>query len=319
MQAIPKYKNKIIIILGPTASGKTSLAVKLAKQFSGEIISADSRQVYIGMDLGTGKEGKLTQINLPDLGPQSARMVDDIPQYLIDIISPKEIYSVANFQKSAESLIKNIHSRSKTPFIVGGTNFYIQALTEGYDLPVADKKELKIRAQLEKLPKEELLDKLKTTDPEYFKNADLHNTRRLIRALSVTLTAGQKISQLQKKSCWDYDTLYLAIDLDRQTLYQNIDKRVDDRIALGMIEEVQNLISLGIPKERLVSFGLEYRFITEYLTGEIPNKHEMIQKLKYSTHAYARRQLIWLRNKMPVVWIKNYHEAVEQIDRFLAK
>ncbi len=312
-------KQKIIIILGPTASGKTSLAVNLAKQFNGEIISADSRQVYIGMDLGSGKEGERTVIDLPEIGKQSARSIDDIPQFLVDIISPKEIYTVSDFVKQSTLLIKNMQSRAKIPFIVGGTNMYIQALVDGYNIPVSDENELKIRSDLEKLPLSELLDKLKIADPEYFQLVDQKNPRRVARALSVTLASGQKFSQLRQKKEPEYDILYLALDIDRQILYENIDKRVDDRIALGMIEEVKNLLEQGILKERLISFGLEYRFISQYISGDLADQDDMLQKLKYATHAYARRQLTWLRNKLPVIWVKDIDQAKIHVEQFLVK
>ncbi|MDO8512912.1 MAG: tRNA (adenosine(37)-N6)-dimethylallyltransferase MiaA [bacterium] len=312
-------KKKIIVVVGPTSSGKTSLAVKLAEHFNGEIISADSRQVYIGMDLGTGKEGDSVSINLPDLGPQSARVIHGIPQFLIDVATPLETYTVADFQKQALTLIDNFANRGKIPIIVGGTNLYIQALVEGFSIPVTDQRELTIRQELELLPSGEILDKLKVLDQVSFEKINHQNLRRIIRALSVTMATSIPFSYQQKKSGSNFDTIYFGNDLPRQELYQKIDKRVDDRIGNGMIEEVQSLIDSGIPKERLISFGLEYRYITLYLTNEIPSKEEMIEKLKYAIHAYARRQLTWLKNRTPVIWVKNEHQAISQTAKFLAK
>lgn len=311
-------KPKVITILGPTASGKTSLAVAFSKVFNGEIISADSRQVYIGLNLGSGKEGEKVTIDLPNLGPTPARLIDGIPQYLIDIISPHETYTVADFQVQAKQLIENITSRGKVPFIVGGTHFYVQALSQNYSLPTSDNKEITIREKLEKLPTADLLEQLKTADPKSYQSIDHKNLRRIIRALSVSLASGQPFSEQQKTANSDYDFLHLAIDLPRGELYHNIDKRVDDRLALGMIDEVKGLLDGGISPEKLISFGLEYRFITEFLTGQILTEAEMAEKLKFATHAYARRQLTWLNNKMTVTWIKDKDKATGAIQQFLS-
>lgn len=312
-------KPKIIIIVGPTASGKTSLAVQMAKEFSGEIISADSRQVYIGLDLGTGKEGESAQINLPQLGNVPARVIDDIPQYLVDLLLPQQTYTVADFQKQSAIMIDNIIMRQRIPFIVGGTNLYIQALTDGFQIPLADNGEMAMRQKLEKLSAKTLLAKLKKADPISYEKIDHQNLRRVIRALSVTLASGKPFSHQQKKLPQNYDILHLGIDLQRAELYQKIDKRVDDRLKMGMIEEVRSLLDSGVSPERLISLGLEYRFITNYLTGEIPSKEEMIEKLKFASHAYARRQITWLKNKMPIEWISNTEQAKSRIRIFLKR
>ncbi len=306
-------KQKIIVIVGPTASGKTGLALRMCKGFKGEIISADSRQVYLGMDLGTGKEGDYHLVKNEGVDPQSARILENIPQYLIDIYSPKDqTFTLGDFLKLAPPLIENIAHRQKVPFIVGGTHLYVTALLQGFIPGQTSDKEKEIRTSLETKPLEELLKQLKTLDPKSYVTIDKNNPRRVTRALSATLASGQPFSQQIAKKDSPYDPLILAIDFPRNILYQKIDKRVDDRIAQGMIEEVKNLLDSGVSYQKLQSFGLEYRFISDYIVGKIP-KEEMITKLKYAIHSYARRQLIWLRNQMEVHWIKNDDQAKEKI------
>ncbi len=307
----------IIVIVGPTASGKTGLGIQLAKKFHGEIISADSRQVYVGLDIGTGKEGKPSFVELDKIGRQPVRIIDGIPQYLIDLLPPHKIFTVADFQAQAEALINNILSRGKVPIIVGGTHFYISALMQGFQLPPTSPKEQQWRHRLEKLDANTILERLRKEDPKSFAAIDHQNRRRLIRALAVTLATKQSFSQQLKKTSPAYHVLYLGVDLPREKLYQLIDQRVDARFETGMLKEVKTLLKLGITPERLISLGLEYRYITLYLTGQIKSYDEMVMKLKYAIHAFARRQLTWLRHQLPVTWVKSQKEAVSLVQKFL--
>lgn len=313
----PSAKKPLIAIVGSTASGKTSLAVKLAKHFNGEIISVDSRQVYQGLDIGTGKEGEPTTINLPDIGPQPARLINNIPQYMVDLVPPTQTFTVSQFQELAYRVIKSIEQMGKLPLLVGGSHLYINVLTQGYVIPPSTPAELALRQKLEALPTDELRNQLKQVDLISYNNINPQNRRRLIRALALSITLDQPFSQQQKKVQIPWRIIYLAINLPRQELYKNIDRRVDDRLKIGMIEEVRHLLDSGVPKEKLISFGLEYRYITQYLTGAIPSREEMATKLKFATHGFARRQLTWLKHQLPVQWVSSPQEAIILIEHFL--
>lgn len=325
-------KKKVVFILGPTGSGKTALAVDLAKKFNGEIISADSRQIYIGLDVGTGKD-------LAEYG--------DIKYHLIDVAMPEENFTLFDWLDRTREILADILKRGKLPIIAGGTGLYAKALAEGYYIIKKlniknqnDKLKLKkiTRTELDLMSIEQLqslASKLKINTA----NLDIKNPRRLIRAIE---KAQEGIETIKNKP--DFKSLILAIDLDREELYQRIDKRVDQRfLAEGMLEEVAGLLSTGISQQWLGSLGLEYRIISEYLTGhpelisgsqktKIPKQvrddvstsvrddktfQEMIQELKWKTHAYARRQLTWLRKQEDLQWIKNAVEAEDLVAEFI--
>jgi len=297
-----KPNNKIVVIVGPTASGKSDLAKHLIKKFNGEAISADSRQIYRHMDIGTGKDKTFTQ-------------------HMIDIREPFEDYSVAEYQKEVYQLIDEIINHEKVPFIVGGTGLYINAVIYGYQFP---KTNLKLRTKIEKLGTNELYNRLKKYDPiSAEKNKDNH--RRLVRAMESYLYNRRPLSKYRKKKP-DLEYLMLGIDIPRKELYERIDKRVDARIKEGMIEEVKKLLETGISHNRLQRFGLEYRYISEFLqkansqkpmTNSSTIKFEMIQKLKYKIHAFARRQFTWFRKNREIIWIKSESDAVKPIRKFL--
>ncbi len=269
-------KPKILAIVGATASGKTGLAVALAKQFNGEIVSADSRQVYVGLDIGSGKEGTLKKIQMTNDKFQSKyptiRYLDDTSQWLVDIADPKERFTVADWQAAAYEIIEDILSRGKLPIVVGGTGLYINALFEGYVFS-------------DSVPRDE------------------NNPRHAA-------------STYQEKNPPAWDVLTLGIDIPREELYERIDQRVDSRIEAGMIAEGERLLAEGVEADRLRKFGLEYRFVTDYIEHKIP-KNEFAQSLKYAIHAYARRQLTWFRGHGDVVWVKNGDEAVVEVSKFL--
>jgi len=303
--------NKVIVILGPNASGKTGLAVKLAKKFKGEIISADSRQVYQGMDIGTGKEGKRGVIN-----KHPVRFINSIPQYLVDIKKPSQQYTVADFQKQVTGLIQEIIQRNKIPFIIGGTGLYLDALTKGFIIPQTSKKGQQIRKKLEKQNLKILLKKLKKLDFETYQKIDKSNKRRIVRALEVCLITGKKFSELKKESKPDFQFLKIGLTHPRKKLYELIDKRVDKRIKQGMIAEVKKLKRQDLSWKRLDDFGLEYRFIAKYLKGEF-KKEEMIEKLKFAIHHFARRQLTWFRRDKEIYWISSKKQAERSIKKFM--
>lgn len=318
---------KIICVVGPTASGKTGLAVDLAKKFDGEIISADSRQIYRGLDIGTGKD-------LAEYG--------DIRYHLIDICDPEEDFNLFVWLELAQKAAKNILDRGKLPIIAGGTGLYIQAFVEGFKQ--TDQK-LKIknqnvnvkskkfsRQQLENKTLLQLQEILQKLDENAFGEIDRQNPHRLIRAIE-RAQEGTKVT----KNPPNYEFLQLGINLPREILYKKIDMRVDSRFREGMLEEVARLLQSGVDPKWLEKLGLEYRIISNFLTGNskfqilnfkiISNEQimacdefkKMAQELKYKIHAYARRQLTWFRRFPKIVWVENKKQAEVLTEKFLCK
>lgn len=293
---------KLIIILGPTASGKTDLSIKLAKKFNGEIISADSRQVYKGMNLGTGKVTK--------------KEMQNIPHHLLDIVSPKTRFTVAEYKKRAKKAIKDIQKRNKVPFLVGGTGFYIEAVVDGIIIPKV-KPDWELRKNLEKETTEELFKKLKKLDLKRAKTIDRNNRRRLIRALEIVLKTKKPIPSL-KKDPIDCDVLILGVK--PKNLEEKISKRLKERFKKGMIAEVKKLhnppVGRGVSWKRLEEFGLEYKYIAQYLQGKL-TKQEMIEKLQKEIEHYAKRQITWFKRDKRINWIKNEKDAQKLTKIFL--
>ena len=305
---------KLITILGPTASGKSSLAIALAREFAGEIISADSRQVYRGMDIGSGKV---------TLEEQS-----QVPHHLLDIVEPTDDFSLAHYQEAAFKAIDDILARGKLPFLVGGTALYIYSVIDNYSLTNVGMN-LERRKELEKLSAEELCVILSEAIAESkdlvvshetprqargdgLNESDSRNPRRLIRAIE-KLEAGATLADNKKPP--RYDVLILGTDVARDELYKKIDLRVDERIKAGMIEEVVKLRQT-VPDEKLIGFGLEYRWITEYLQNKW-TKELMIERLKNAIHAFARRQMTWWKRDKRIIWVKNKKDAQEAVDKFI--
>ena len=295
---------KLVVVEGPTASGKSTLGIVLAQTFSGEIVSADSRQVYRGLDIGSAK-----------VTPEERAMV---PHHLLDVADPGETYTVARFQQEAIAAIDSILARGHQPFLVGGSPHYIQAVVDHLDIPpIAPQPEL--RARLEARPLADLLAELEQLDPQSAATIDRQNPRRIIRALEVCLVTGQPFSAQRRVAAPLYNCLLLAIDWPRPELYARIDQRVDERMQRGMVEEVRHLLAQGLSHERLESFGLEYRFISRFLRGEFASEAEMVQRLKFAIHDFTRRQLTWFRKDQRITWIDghNLNAAVEIVRRFL--
>src|SRR5205085_6096513 len=235
----------LIVVLGPTASGKSTLGIVLAQRFSGEIVSADSRQVYRGMDIGTAKVTREEQALAP--------------HHLLDVADPREVYSVAQFQQQATAAINDILARGKQPFLVGGSPHYIYAVVDPLDIPrVPPQPEL--RRELEARPLSELVAQLEELDPQSAAIIDRKNARRVIRALEVCLVSGKPFSEQRGAAAPLYRSLLLGTDWPRDVLYARIDARVDERMRSGMVQEVRGLLDVGVSFERLEALGLEYRF-----------------------------------------------------------
>jgi len=291
-------KNKIVVIVGPTASGKTGLSIKLAKKFRGEVISADSRQVYKGMNIGTGKATK--------------REMQGIPHHLLDVVSPEKRFTVTDYRKLAEKAIRNIQKKNKLPIIAGGTGFYIQALIDGIAIPEV-KPDFKLRKRLEEKPAQDLFMQLEKLDPERAKNIDKFNKRRLIRALEIILKTKNTIPP-PKKNPIDSDVLFIGIN--KPNLKDLIGNRLLKRLRQGMVAEVKKLHASGVSWKRLEEFGLEYRYIAYFLQNKM-GKEEMIEKLQKEIEHYAKRQMTWFKRDKRIHWIKNEKQAQNLIKKFL--
>ena len=279
-------KPKILVIVGPTASGKSALAVDLALRLNGEIISADSRQVYRGLDIGSGKV--------------TDKEMKGVPHHLLDIVDPDKTYTGANFVNDANIIILDILKRGKLPIITGGTFFYIELLRGvSKSAPVAPNPLL--RTELENFSNEDLYLKLQTLDQDRANNIDKHNRHRLIRSLEIIETLG-KVPLVQIVDS-PYDWLTFGIDIEKEFLHERIKTRLEERLKHGMAEEVEGLLKEGITPERLISFGLEYRYLTEYLLNKITYEQMFIEILNKSKQ-FAKRQLTWLKRDESIIWKK---------------
>lgn len=311
---IAKNKLKVLVILGTTSAGKTGLGVKLAAELGGEIISADSRQVYKGMDIGTGKDLKEYTVD----GKK-------IKYHLIDVASPKTKFDLAKYQKMAFKAIDDVLKRGKLPIVVGGSGLYLQAIVDNYQLSSV-KPDLKLRAALEELSAEQLYAKLKRLKPEFaerLNNSDRNNKRRLVRYLEI---AGQdKISRVKKtkpeedpkKSVSPYDFLLLGLEWPDDVLRERIISRLHDRLEKeGMIKEIERLHEEGVSWERLMSFGLEYKFVSRYLLEEI-DYETMVEKLGIAIYRFAKRQKTWFRRwekqGKKIIWVADLKDAKKEI------
>lgn len=287
-------KLPLIVLTGPTAVGKTSLSIRLAKAVGGEIISADSMQVYRHMDIGSAKVTR--------------EEMDGVPHHLIDILDPNEEFNVVVFKNRAKAAMEEIRSRGRIPVIAGGTGFYIQALV--YDIDFKENEEGgKIRRELEALADKEgeacLHHLLTQVDPESARAIHPNNVKRVIRALEYYRQTGEKISvhnETERKKESPYQLFYYVLNTDRETLYQRIDSRVDEMIEKGLVKEVQALKAMGCTRDLVSMQGLGYKEILDYLDGRTPLE-EAIYILKRDTRHFAKRQLTWFRRERDVRWL----------------
>jgi tRNA dimethylallyltransferase len=294
------YLNKkLIVILGPTASGKTELAIKLAKNFNGEIVNADSRQVYKGMDIGTAKPTK--------------KEMRGVPHHLLDVASPKRKFTVAQYRKLALKAIERIQKKGKIPFLVGGTWFYIRAVVDGLVIPKVPP-DWKLRKKLEKKSPQELYEILKKLDPERAKTIEKENKRRLIRAIEICKKIG-KVPPL-KFNPLPYPVLMIGIKRAKKELMERIRKRFFEWLKRGLILEVIKLQKMGVSFKRIEEFGMHYREIARYLQGKISEK-EMIENSIGEIQNYAKKQMNWFKKDKRVKWINNYREAEKLVRDYL--
>jgi tRNA dimethylallyltransferase len=287
-------KGKIVIILGPTASGKTELAVRLAERFDGEIVNADSMQVYRGMDIGTAKP--------------SLELRRRVPHHLIDIVDPDADFSASDFRREAARAIANIHDRGKKAFVVGGTGLYIKALLKGLvDSPSsAESIRQELRETARRLGNEELLRRLAEVDPETAATLHPNNQVRIIRALEVYLQTGLPISKFRSEHGFAgdyYEYLKFAIVVERVELYRRIEERVELMMAEGLLEEVRVLLARGFDAGLKSFRAIGYKEICAFLAGEYP-LDEAVRLIKRDTRRYAKRQLTWFKQENEINWVE---------------
>lgn len=293
---------KLVIVVGPTASGKSELAVKIAKEIAGEIISADSRQIYKGMDIGSGKvAGKWTHIKNKNGAQKKVYLYKKIPHYLIDEASPRIQYSVTKFQKKAQTVIEDIFKRGKIPIICGGTAHWVDSIAFGQHFPEI-KPNKEIRTTLAQLTTGGMYQKLIALDPARAKTIDPKNHRRLIRALEIIQLTGKPVPPPKQKP--QYDITWLGLDPDPKTLETKIHKRLKLRLNQGMLTEVEHLHKMGLSWKRLESFGLEYKFCALLLQGNIA-KNEFEEKLFTAIRQYTKRQKTWWKRNLEIRWAEN--------------
>ncbi|WP_409305966.1 tRNA (adenosine(37)-N6)-dimethylallyltransferase MiaA [Peribacillus sp. SCS-155] len=305
-------KPKLLVIIGPTAVGKTKLSVELAKRFNGEIISGDSMQVYKGMDIGTAK---ITEAEK-----------EGIPHYLIDIKDPDEPFNVQEFQERANEAIIDIHSRGKLPIIAGGTGLYIQSVIYDYQFSEAPtdpayRKHLENRINAGEI--DSVMDELRNIDPESAERIHPNNVRRVIRALEIYHCTGKTMTDqlLDQPKEMKYDTLLIGLTMEREKLYQRIDQRVDLMVEQGLVQEVREFYQQGLRDCQSIQ-AIGYKELYDYFDHKT-SLNEALDALKQNSRRYAKRQLTWFRNKMDVVWYdmtdtEGFAKKTEEISAFIA-
>lgn len=295
---------KVIIIAGPTAVGKSDLAIKLAKKLNTEIISADSMQIYRKMDIGTAKIKE--------------EEMDGIVHHMIDIVDPDENYSVQNFQNQAYEIFDQIFEKDMVPIVVGGTGLYIDSLVYDYDF-LNVKPDYKLRKELEDQYKKDpksLLDQVRNIDSDLYKNINLNDMKKMIRIIEVYKLAGKKINYDRKNLNEDIDYKLFVLTDDRKVLYDRINKRVDQMIDQGLVEEVKGLLDEGLGENVQSLKAIGYREVIPYLEGQY-SKEEMIELIKRNSRRYAKRQLTWFRRNEYSNWIDISKEEFNSADKII--
>ena len=297
----------LIVITGPTASGKTALSVRLAKEIGAEIVNADSMQIYKYMDIGTAK---------PTVDER-----EGVPHHLIDIVNPDELFSVARYCECAKEAIDDIHSRGKAAVMVGGTGLYVDSLVNNIQFSETEPDEeyrKSLEDDAEKLGNEYIYEKLKTIDPESAAKIAVQDTKRIIRALEVYHVTGKTITWHNEQSRSvpsPYNTTMFAISMNREALYDKINRRVDVMLELGLVDEVKKILSMGVDEKATSMQAIGYKEIVGYLKGEI-SLEKAADDIKQGSRRYAKRQLTWFRRNNNINWIEN---DVEQILKVLNK
>ena len=300
-------KNKVIVICGPTASGKTALSIELAKKINGEIVSCDSMQIYKDMDIGTAKP--------------TVEEMQGIKHYLIGYVSPEKRYSVADYKIDAKKAIKEIIEKGKMPIVVGGTGLYLDSLIyeiEYQDIKLDEQYRNKLEEEVEKQGLEKLYEKAKQIDPKAIKKISPNDKKRILRILEIYHATGKTKTEQEiesRKKEVEYDYKVYALDWDRQKLYDRINKRVDMMIEQGLVEEVKQILD-KYDNFPTAMQGLGYKEVVEYLNGNL-TKEEMIEKIKIETRRYAKRQLTWFRKNKQTIWLNAEDMIQDNIQKIL--
>ncbi len=303
-----RSKLKVICVVGPTASGKSDLAVEIAQKFNGEIISADSRQVYKGMDIGSAK--------VPLIKKENGFYYKNVRHHLLDVADPKEQFTVQEYKSLAKEAIRDITNRNKLPIITGGTGFYIDTLVYDIKIPEIPPQD-EIRENLSRETTEKLYEELKKLDPERAEGINKNNKQRIIRALEIIEMTGNPVPK-QEKPASPYYPLFIGIECSREKLKERIEKRLEERLRDNLIKEIKELHKNGLSWERLESFGLEYRYVAQYLQKKI-SEEEMKEKIISESYKYSKRQMTWFKRNKEIYWMKleRKDKAFSLIQNFL--
>ena len=289
---------KLVVIAGTNASGKSGLGIELAGAFNAEIISADSRQIFTGLDLGSGKVTK--------------EEMKGVPHHLLDVAQPNDFFSLKDYQRLAYEAIDDVLARGKKAFLVGGTGLYVNAVTDGYNLALAEPDEA-IRKSVEEKSLPELLEIIKKENPAALTHLDINNKRRVERAVE-KIYAGVK-DELPSEP--RYETLVLGVTWDRKVLYERIRERLDRRLSEGMIKEVEDLRAAGATDEFLYKLGLEYRYILMYLRGEFASFDDFYNKLFMEIRHLAKEQMTWFRKRKDIIWLDMAGDPVGEAKKLI--
>ncbi|OHW62856.1 tRNA dimethylallyltransferase [Andreesenia angusta] len=297
----------LLVIVGPTAVGKTSLSVELAEHYGGEIISADSMQIYRGMDIGTAKI--------------KADEMKSIPHYLLDVVAPDEEFSVSDFKEMTYACLGDVYSREKLPLIVGGTGLYVNSIV--YKLDFADSgSDMEVRKKYmdcaEEFGNEYIYEKLKEVDPETAERLNLNDTKRIVRALEVYELTGEPMSKSYtnfREENDEFNLVFIGLDMERSHLYERINERVDIMLENGLVEEVKSLLENGYNSDMTSMKAIGYKEVVEYLRG-VTTYDEMVEILKRNSRRFAKRQLTWFRRDKRIVWMQvDDYESLEELKR----
>lgn len=306
-----KEKPKLIVLLGPTACGKTDWSLRLAKKHNGEIISADSRQIYNQMNIGTAKEPGEWRWS----GLRRTYFIAGIPHHLIDFLDPGKKFTVAHFRDKALKYVKLSFKNKRQPIIVGGTGLYISSLADNLQIPRTPPNK-KFRESLDEKNVDELFKLLQEIDSESAQKIDKNNKRRVIRALEVSILSGEQFSKQRLHGEQLFEVLKIGIEVDRDELYSRIDKRIDAMMKKGLLKEVKKLISKKYSWDLPSMSGIGYRQFKDFLEGK-QSLDEAVGLLKKDTKRYAKRQLTWFRRDKEIKWVKNYEDAERIVEEFL--
>lgn len=317
MQHIP-----LIAVVGPTASGKSEVGIRIAQSVDGEVLCVDSRTVFRGMDIGTakvkGEEGDKWASGwlITKLFENAPVLVEGVPHWGIDLVEPNEAFTAADFVAYAKKKIFDIVSRGKVPVLVGGTGLYFRALLDGLTLTDVEP-DAALRAELESKSLDQLIEMLGDADPDAAANIDVQNRRRVVRALEIVKTTGQPLKEQQKTIKTPYEVCWIGVEREREELYRRIDERVDGMIAEGLIDEARRLFERYGAESQAMS-GIGYRQLAIFFQGKMKLR-EAVERIKFDTHHYAKRQFTWFKADTRVQWVATTAEAILRANDFLTK